>query len=108
MRDDLIMVNIVGRRDGSVALDYTVNARVLASSSSPGRLGRKVPSITMPVWDVVTALAASNAVLVADRHRRDTGEGQYVRIALADSAFAVLSHFWDMSRKRKSTARIAS
>ena len=46
----------------------------------------------MPVWDVVTALAASNAVLVADRHRRDTSEGQYVRIALADSAFAVLSH----------------
>ncbi|MBT5496744.1 MAG: 2-methylfumaryl-CoA isomerase [Alphaproteobacteria bacterium] len=92
MRDDLIMINIVGRRDGSVALDYTVNARagfplITGPEGSEGPVNH-----VMPVWDVVTALAASNAVLVADRHRRDTGEGQYVRIALADSAFAVLSH----------------
>ena len=91
-RDDLIMVNIVGRRDGSVALDYTVNARagfplVTGPTAAAGPVNH-----VMPVWDVVTALAASNAVLVADRNRRDTGEGQYVRIALADSAFAVLSH----------------
>ena len=91
-RDDLIMVNIVGRRDGSVALDYTVNARagfplVTGPTDAAGPVNH-----VMPVWDVVTALAASNAVLVADRNRRDTGEGQYVRIALADSAFAVLSH----------------
>ncbi len=91
-RDDLIMVNIVGRRDGSVALDYTVNARagfplVTGPTDAAGPVNH-----VMPVWDVVTALAASNAVLVADRTRRDTGDGQYVRIALADSAFAVLSH----------------
>ncbi len=91
-RDDLIMVNIVGRRDGSVALDYTVNARagfplVTGPTAAAGPVNH-----VMPVWDVVTALAASNAVLVADRTRRDTGDGQYVRIALADSAFAVLSH----------------
>ena len=92
MRDDLIMVNIVGRRDGSVALDYTGNARAGVPLVT-GPVGTEGPvNHVMPVWDVVTALAASNAVLVADRHRRDTGEGQYVRIALADSAFAVLSH----------------
>jgi len=91
-RDDLIMVNIVGRRDGSVALDYTVNARA-GFPLVTGPVGTEGPvNHVMPVWDVVTALAASNAVLVADRHRRDTGDGQYVRIALADSAFAVLSH----------------
>ena len=91
-RADLIMVNIVGRRDGSVALDYTVNARA-GFPLVTGPVGSEKPvNHVMPVWDVVTALAASNAVMVADRHRRDTGEGQYVRIALADSAFAVLSH----------------
>ncbi len=91
-REDLIMVNIVGRRDGSVALDYTVNARA-GFPLITGPVGTEGPvNHVMPVWDVVTAQAASNAVLVADRHRRDTGEGQYVRIALADSAFAVLSH----------------
>ncbi len=91
-RDDLIMVNIVGRRDGSVALDYTVNARAgFPMVTGPTDTAGPVNHV-MPVWDVVTALAASNAVLVADRNRRDTGEGQYVRIALADSAFAVMSH----------------
>ncbi len=91
-RGDLIMVNVVGRRDGSVALDYTVNAR----AGFPGITGPEdhegPVNHVMPVWDVVTGLAAANAVLVAERHRRDTGEGQYVRIPLADSAFAVLSH----------------
>lgn len=91
-REDLVMVNIVGRRDGSVALDYTVNARAGFPLVTGPAGGDGPVNHVMPVWDVVTALAASNAVLVADRHRRDTGEGQYVRIALADSAFAVLSH----------------
>ncbi|MEE2688995.1 MAG: CoA transferase [Pseudomonadota bacterium] len=91
-REDLVMVNIVGRRDGSVALDYTVNARAGFPLVTGPVDGDGPVNHVMPVWDVVTALAASNAVLVAERHRRDTGEGQYVRIALADSAFAMLSH----------------
>lgn len=91
-RSDLIMVNIVGRRDGGVALDYTINARTgFPMVTGPEDNGRPVNHV-MPVWDVVTGLSASNAVLVADRHRRDTGEGQYIRIALADSALSVLSH----------------
>ena len=91
-RSDLIMVNIVGRRDGGVALDYTINARAgFPLVTGPEDNGRPVNHV-MPVWDVVTGLSASNAVLVADRHRRETGEGQYIRIALADSALSVLSH----------------
>ncbi|MBM10123.1 MAG: 2-methylfumaryl-CoA isomerase [Magnetovibrio sp.] len=91
-RNDLIMVNIVGGRDGSVALDYTVNARAGFPMITGPTISDGPVNHVMPVWDVLTAMSASNAILVADRHRRATGEGQYVRIALADSAFAVLSH----------------
>lgn len=91
-RDDFIMVNIVGRRDGSVALDYTVNARSGFPMVTGPEGGDRPVNHVLPVWDVVTGMSASNAVMVADRHRKDTGEGQYVRIALADSAFAVMSH----------------
>ena len=91
-RNDLIMVNIVGQRDGSIALDYTVNARTgFPLITGPKDLDSPVNHV-MPVWDVLTAMSASNAVLIAERHRQDTGEGQYVKIALADTAFGVLSH----------------
>ncbi|MGB1005776.1 MAG: CoA transferase, partial [Thalassobaculaceae bacterium] len=91
-RADLIMVNIVGRRDGGVALDYTINARTgFPMVTGPADKERPVNHV-MPVWDIVTGLSAANALLVAERHRRDHGVGQYIRLALADSALSVLSH----------------
>ena len=91
-RDDLIMINITGNRDGSVALDYTVNA----AAGFPARHGPEhhagPVNHVMPVWDVVAALSAVQALLVAERKRRDTGAGDFVGIALSDTAFATLSH----------------
>ncbi|MEC7674744.1 MAG: CoA transferase, partial [Pseudomonadota bacterium] len=70
-RADLIMVNIVGRRDGGVALDYTINARTgFPMVTGPADKARPVNHV-MPVWDIVTGLSAANALLVAERHRRD-------------------------------------
>ena len=91
-RNDLIMVNIVGQRDGSVALDYTVNARTGFPLITGPKDNDRPVNHAMPVWDVLAGMSASNAVLIADRHRQKTQEGQYVRIPLADTAFAVLSH----------------
>ncbi len=91
-RDDLIMVNITGNRDGSVALDYTVNAAAgFPLVTGPEKHAGPVNHV-MPVWDVVAALSAVQALLVAERKRRDTGEGDFVGIALSDTAFATLSH----------------
>lgn len=91
-RDDLIMVNITGNRDGSVALDYTVNAAAgFPSVTGPEHFDRPVNHV-MPVWDVVAAMSAVQGMLVSERHRRDTGNGQLVQIALSDTAFATLSH----------------
>lgn len=91
-RDDLIMVNVVGSRDGSVAVDYTVNA----AAGFPYVTGPKdhdgPVNHVMPVWDVVAAFCVVQGLLAAERHRRDTGEGQFAQVALADTAFATLSH----------------
>jgi len=91
-RDDLIMVNITGNRDGSVALDYTVNAAVgFPSVTGPENYDRPVNHV-MPMWDVVAAMSAVQGILVADRYRREKDEGQFIQIALSDTAFATLSH----------------
>jgi len=91
-RDDLIMINITGNRDGSVALDYTVNAAAgFPNVTGPENFDRPVNHV-MPVWDVVAAMSAVQAILVADRHRREAGAGQFAQIALSDTAFATLSH----------------
>jgi len=91
-REELVMVNVVGSRDGSVAVDYTVNA----SAGFPyvtGPRGHDGPvNHVMPVWDVVAAFSVVQALLAAERFRRDTGKGQFAQIALADTAFATLSH----------------
>lgn len=57
-REDLIMVSIVGNRDGSVALDYTVNAAA-GFPLVTGPVDHEGPvNHVMPVWDVVAGLSA--------------------------------------------------
>ncbi|MEL0107609.1 MAG: CoA transferase [Rhodospirillales bacterium] len=91
-REDLVMMHIVGNRDGSVALDYTVNAAAgFPFVTGPENHDGPVNHV-LPVWDIVAAFAAVNGLLVAERHRRATGEGQYVCEALSDTAFSMLSH----------------
>lgn len=91
-RADLIMMHIVGNRDGSIALDYTVNAAAgFPFVTGPEHHDGPVNHV-LPVWDIVAAFAAVNGLLVAERHRLKTGEGQYVREALSDTAFSMLSH----------------
>ncbi|NKB57762.1 MAG: 2-methylfumaryl-CoA isomerase [Alphaproteobacteria bacterium] len=91
-RDDLIMLGITGNRDGSVALDYTVNAAAgFPSVTGPEDHSGPVNHV-MPVWDVVAGLSAANGILTAERHRRETGQGQFIGLALADTAFSTLSH----------------
>jgi len=90
-RDDLIMVNLTGNRDGSVALDYTVNAAAgFPSITGPIDHGGPVNSV-LPSWDLIAGLHAVNGLMAAERHRRDTNEGQFVQLALSDAPLHVLS-----------------
>ena len=84
-RDDLIMLGITGNRDGSVALDYTVNAAAgFPLVTGPENHAGPVNHV-MPMWDVVAGLSAVNGILAAERRRRETGDGQFIGLALAHS-----------------------
>ncbi len=91
-RPDLIMVNILGNHDGSSAVDYTINpATGFPWATGPRHLA--VPfNHLLPAWDAITGTLAAAGLLAAERHRRQTGEGQLVRVALSDVAFAMVGN----------------
>lgn len=86
-RPDLIMVNIVGNHDGTSAVDYTVNP----ATGFPWATGPRHLSVPfnhlLPAWDAITGALATAGLLAAERARARTGAGQYVQIALSDTAF---------------------
>jgi 2-methylfumaryl-CoA isomerase len=89
-RHDLIMVNIMGNRDGSTAVDYTVNSATgFPFMTGTGGLAAPTNHV-MPAWDLITGLTAAVGMLAAERKRKQTGEGQFIRLALSDVAFAVM------------------
>ena len=89
-RDDLIMLRLIGNRDGTAAVDYTVNA----ASGFPlvtGPEGRPVNHV-LPAWDVAAGLYLATGLLAAERHRARTGEGQEIVLALADVMLATVAN----------------
>ena len=91
-RPDLIVVSIVGNHDGSSAVDYTVNpATGFPWATGPMNLNVPVNHL-LPAWDAITGTLAATGLLAAERHRTRTGEGQLVRIALSDVAFAMVGN----------------
>lgn len=91
-REDLIMVSVLGTRAGGPAVDYTVNPAVgFPNATGPAGSSEPVAHV-LPAWDCITGQAAAMAVLAAERHRRLTGEGQLVELALKDVALATLGN----------------
>lgn len=91
-RPDLIQHEIVGDRHGGTALDYTVNAKVgFPFITGPADDVRPVNHV-LPAWDIATAYLAAIGILAAERHRRLTGQGQQIKLALADVALAAMGH----------------
>lgn len=89
-RQDLIYLNLTGDRHGGSALDYTVNSKIgLPFLSGDGDQPVNNP---FPAWDVLAGQHIALGLLAAERHRRLTGEGQFVQLALADVALATLGH----------------
>ncbi len=90
LRDDLIMVNIVGNRDGSTALDYTVNCAV-GFPQVTGAPGETAPTNhVLPAWDLICGMTAATGLLAAERYRRLHKAGQLLKIALSDVALAIV------------------
>src|SRR5947209_5059879 len=92
-RDDIILLRLLGNRDGSAAVDYTVNAAsgfplVTGNSGSGGNPINHV----LPAWDIAAGLYLATALLAAERHRARPGAGQEVVAALADVMLAAVGH----------------
>ena len=93
-RADVILLRLLGNRDGSAAVDYTVNAASgfpLVTGHREGDGGAPVNHV-LPAWDIAAGLYLATALLAAERHRSRTGEGQEVTAALADVMLATLGH----------------
>jgi 2-methylfumaryl-CoA isomerase len=91
-REDLIMVTVLGSRDGGSAVDYTVNPGVGFPYATGPEDSKDPICHVLPAWDCITGQMAALGLLAAERHRRLTGQGQAVEIALKDVALAMLGN----------------
>lgn len=91
-REDLIMVNLVGRRDGGSEVDYTVNPAVGFPTVTGPRDSPRPVNHLLPAWDAITGKLAAASLLAAERYRGRSGQGQFVRIALKDVALAMIGN----------------
>lgn len=85
-RADTVMLSITGNRDGSTAVDYTVNAAVGVPLMTGAASDAAPINSALPAWDLVTGVYAALALLAAERHRQRSGRGQALCLALSDVA----------------------
>jgi len=90
-RADLVMVNLLGRRDGGSEVDYTVNPQLGFPLLTGAPDGEPVNHV-FPAWDAIAGNMIATAILAALRHRDRSGEGQLVTLALKDVGLALLGH----------------
>lgn len=91
-RPDLIQLTIQGDRHGGSAVDYTVNPSIGLPFITGPEEGKIPTNHVLPAWDCITGQMAAVGLLAAERHRRRNGEGQHIKLALADAAMAVMGH----------------
>src|SRR3954468_19539641 len=95
-RDDVILLRLTGNRDGSAAVDYTVNAASgfpLVTGNNTGAGAGALPvNHVLPAWDIAAGLYLATALLAAERHRARTGAGQEVALALSDVMLATVGN----------------
>lgn len=94
-RDDVIMMNLFGNPDGSSAVDYTVNCAIgipFATGPTHGTKPVNPVNHVLPAWDCIAGLTAAMGIVAAERHRRLTGEGQYIKLPLSDVAMAMVGN----------------
>ena len=87
-RADLVMVAVTGNRDGTTAVDYTVNAAMgFPMVTGPADADGPINSV-IPAWDLLCGQTAAVGILAADRRRLLTGQGSVMTLALSDVALA--------------------
>lgn len=88
LQEDVITLEILGRRDGSPGVDYTGNAGLgLPMMTGPSDHAGVVNHV-LPAWDMACGLHAALAITSAARKRDITGEGSQITLPLEDVALA--------------------
>src|SRR5664279_3031791 len=91
-RTDLVMVALTGNPDGTSEVDYTVNpATGFPLATGPRDFVGPLNSV-LPAWDIALGTSAAVGLLAAERRRTATGQGELVRLALSDVAFAMVGN----------------
>lgn len=104
-RPDLITVRVMGQADGGPALDYTVNSAIgIPYMTGPAELGDEPVNHVLPAWDLLTGAYAAFAMLAAERSRRETGQGQEVRVPLSDLAISTIANLGQIAEVLSSGA----
>jgi 2-methylfumaryl-CoA isomerase len=104
-RADLIQLTLQGDRHGGSAVDYTVNARLGVPFITGHPSSTEPVNHVLPAWDLVTGQMVAGGLLAAERHRRRTGEGQHVKLALQDVGLAVMQHLGFVEEARQGRPR---
>lgn len=91
MRPDVITLEILGRRDGTPAVDYTVNAGLGFPMITGHTDHAGVVNHALPAWDVACGLYAALSITAATRRRERTGEGAHITLPLEDVALSITS-----------------
>lgn len=91
VRPDVILVHLQGARDGSPAVDYTVNAGSGFPLVTGPDVDRPPVNHVLPAWDGMAGYLVATSLLAAERHRSRTGAGQLVTLSLNDVALAFAS-----------------
>lgn len=91
-RPDLIHVQLLGRADGTAAVDYTVNAAA-GFPLATGPVGISGPvSHLLPAWDLAAGLYTALSVTAAVRRRDTLGVGARIVLPLEDVALATVGN----------------
>ncbi len=104
-RADLIQLTLQGDRHGGSAVDYTVNARIGLPFVTGAPDATEPVNHVLPAWDLIAGQMVATGLLAAERHRRRTGEGQHVKLALQDVALAALGNLGFIAEARAGQAR---
>src|SRR6202047_371809 len=90
-RAEIILLRLIGNRDGTAAVDYTVNAASGFPLVTGPPSGAPVNHV-LPAWDIAAGLYLASALLAAERHRTRIGAGQEVVAALSDVMLATVGN----------------
>jgi 2-methylfumaryl-CoA isomerase len=91
-RPDVILAVITGNPDGSVAVDYTVNAALgFPWITGPEAWDGPVNHV-LPAWDALTGYLVAAGLLAAELKRARTGKGEHLTVSLSDVALSVAGH----------------